>query len=176
VLNGDGSNTVAKKGGDGICYSGHKHQKGEKVLAITDRNGYVVSPFTIASVNINDCSLLPDSLYHLSRIIRGLGISIKGSVLNLDGVFDSRKNRKAIFNRGMIPNIPENNRNRKKTKCGRKRLFNKAIDNIRLAVERMFAWEDKFRRVIILFETKQQPHFNFKLLAYTMINIRHLCS
>jgi hypothetical protein len=27
VLNGDGSNTVAKKGGDGIGYSGHKHQK-----------------------------------------------------------------------------------------------------------------------------------------------------
>src|SRR3978361_1019379 len=33
ILHGDGSNTVAKKGGDGIGYSGHKHQKGEKVLA-----------------------------------------------------------------------------------------------------------------------------------------------
>jgi len=27
VLHGDGSNTVAKKGGDGIGYSGHKHQR-----------------------------------------------------------------------------------------------------------------------------------------------------
>jgi transposase len=26
ILHGDGSNTVAKKGGDGIGYSGHKHQ------------------------------------------------------------------------------------------------------------------------------------------------------
>ena len=33
VLHGDGSNTVAKKSGDGIGYSGHKHQKGEKVTA-----------------------------------------------------------------------------------------------------------------------------------------------
>ena len=33
VLNGDGTNTVAKKGGDGIGYSGHKHQRGEKVVA-----------------------------------------------------------------------------------------------------------------------------------------------
>src|SRR6266851_1307626 len=32
VLHGDGTNTVAKKGGDGIGYSGHKHQKGEKVI------------------------------------------------------------------------------------------------------------------------------------------------
>ena len=38
VLHGDGTNTVAKKGGDGIGYSGHKHQKGEKILAIIDNN------------------------------------------------------------------------------------------------------------------------------------------
>ena len=36
VLHGDGSNTVAKKGGDGIGYSGHKHQKGEKIMAIVE--------------------------------------------------------------------------------------------------------------------------------------------
>src|ERR1035437_5122592 len=39
VLHGDGTNTVAKKGGDGVGYSGHKHQKGEKILAIIDNNG-----------------------------------------------------------------------------------------------------------------------------------------
>ena len=36
VLHGDGTNTVAKKGGDGIGYSGYQHQKGEKVIAIID--------------------------------------------------------------------------------------------------------------------------------------------
>lgn len=44
ILHGDGSNTVAKKGGDGIGYSGHKHQTGEKVLAIVDNNGFVLTP------------------------------------------------------------------------------------------------------------------------------------
>jgi hypothetical protein len=43
ILHGDGTNTVAKKGGDGIGYSGHKHQKGEKVIAIIDNNGYVLA-------------------------------------------------------------------------------------------------------------------------------------
>ncbi len=175
VLNGDGTNTVAKKGGDGIGYSGHKHQKGEKVLAIVDRNGYVISPFTIAPVNHNDCILLPDSLGHLSSIVSEIGLSIKGSTLNLDGVFDSIKNRKDIFNRGMIPNIPENKRNRKKNKRGRKRLFNKAIHELRLAVERTFAWEDKFKRLLLRFEHIQSRHFSFKLLAYTMINLRPFC-
>src|SRR6202795_611931 len=44
ILHGDGTNTVAKKGGDGIGYSGHKHQKGEKILAIIDNNGFVLAP------------------------------------------------------------------------------------------------------------------------------------
>jgi transposase len=45
ILHGDGTNTVAKKGGDGIGYSGHKHQKGEKVIAIVDNHGYILPRF-----------------------------------------------------------------------------------------------------------------------------------
>jgi transposase len=175
VLHGDGSNTVAKKGGDGIAYSGHKHQRGEKVVPIVDNNGYILAPCPIAPVNRNDCILLPDSLTHLSDIARETGISLKGSILNLDGIFDSIKNRKYIFNRGMVPNIPENKRNRKKTKRGRKRLFNAAVHELRLAVERTFAWEDKFKRLLLRFERIQARHFSFKLLAYTLINLRKYC-
>jgi hypothetical protein len=54
-------------------------------------------------------------------------LDLKGAYLNLDGGFDSAHNRKCIFNAGMIPNIPENPRNRKHPKRGRKRLFNAAI-------------------------------------------------
>src|SRR3989475_8963073 len=39
ILHGDVTNTVAEKGGDGIGYSGHKPQKGEKVIALIDHNG-----------------------------------------------------------------------------------------------------------------------------------------
>ena len=62
VLHGDGSNTVAQKGGDGIGYSGHKPQKGEKVIAIIDNNGYVLAPLPGAPVNEADTVLLPKGL------------------------------------------------------------------------------------------------------------------
>jgi hypothetical protein len=62
VLHGDGTNTVAKKGGDGIGYSGHKHQKGEKVIAIIDNNGYVLAPLPVAPVNKADTVLFPQGL------------------------------------------------------------------------------------------------------------------
>jgi transposase len=67
----------------------------------------------------------------------------------------------------MIPNITENPRNRKATKRGRKRLFNAAIHALRMRVERTFAWEDKFKRLLLRFEHIQQRHYGMKLMAYT---------
>ena len=177
VLHGDGTCTIAKKGGDGLGYSGHKHYKGDKVVAITDNNSYVLAPFTVAPGNRNECILLPDCLEHLSKITKMAKLNLHHSILNLDPAYDSIKNRKLIFNRGMIPNIKENKRNRKGVKRGRKRIFSQEIYDLRLhTVERLFAWEDKFKRLLIRFERIQERHLNFKILAYTLINIRKFCT
>jgi transposase len=175
VLHGDGTNTVAKKGGDGIGYSGYKHQKGEKVIAIIDNNGYVLAPLPVAPVNEADTVLLPEGLKGLKRMAKLTGVVLEGSYLNLDGGFDSKLNRKAIFNAGMIPNITENPRHRKRSKRGRKRLFNEAMHALRERVERTFAWEDKFKRLLLRFEHIQQRHYGMKLIAYTLINVRRFC-
>jgi len=175
VLHGDGTNTVAKKGGDGIGYSGHKHQKGEKVIAIIENNGYVLAPLPVAPVNEADTVLLPEGLKALKRVAKLTGLGLKGSYLNLDGGFDSTSNRKAIFNAGMIPNIKENPRNRQRPKRGRKRWFNQAIHALRDRVERTFAWEDKFKRLLLRFEYHQRRHYGMKLMAYTLINLRRFC-
>src|SRR5262249_7155895 len=176
VLHGDGTNTVAKKGGDGIGYSGHKHQKGEKVLAIIDNNGYVLAPLPVAPVNQADAGLFPEGVKALKRVAKLTGLGLKGAYLNLDGGFDSTSNRKAIFNAGMIPNIKENPRNRKAPKRGRKRFFNQAIHALRERVERTFAWEDKFKRLLLRFEHLQCRHYGMKLMAYTLINLRRFCA
>ena len=176
VLHGDGTNTVAKKGGDGIGYSGHKHQKGEKVIAIIDNHGYVLAPLPVAPVNEADTVLLPEGLKALKRVAKLTGLRLQGSYLNLDGGFDSRHNRKAIFNAGMIPNIKENPRNRKTTKRGRKRFFHHAIHALRQRVERTFVWEDKCKRLLLRFEHLQRRHYGMKLMAYTLINLRRFCA
>jgi transposase len=176
VVHGDGSNTVAKKGGDNLGYNGHKHHVGEKVVAITDRNANVISPFVTAPGNRNETVLLKESLAFLSEIAKISGINLKGSVMSLDAGYDSISNRKLIFNRGMIPNIKEIKRKRKSPKRGRKRIYNDSIFQERFfTVERMFAWEDKFKRLLMRFERKSANHFGLKLIAYTMINLRHFC-
>jgi hypothetical protein len=39
----------------------------------------------------------------------------------------------------------------------------------------VFAWEDKFRRLLLRFERISGVHHAFKTLAYTMITLRHYC-
>ena len=104
-------------------------------------------------------------------------MDLQVTVVSLDGVYDCRLNRKAIFNRGMIPNINPNLRARKLPKRGRKPFFKKSIFDERFrTIERVFAWEDKFRRLLLRFERLSQVHYAFKSLAYTLINLRHYCS
>jgi hypothetical protein len=144
-------------------------------MAIIDNNGYVVSPLPVAPVNEADMVLLPEGLKTLKRVAKLTGLVLEGAYLNLDGGFDSKANRKAIFNAGLIPNINENPRHRKRPKRGRKRLFNEALHVLRECVERTFAWEDKFKRLLLRFEHIQQRHYGMKLMAYTLINVRRFC-
>ena len=145
------------------------------MLALIDNQGHVLSPLTVAPVNEGDMGLLPQGLRDLKRVARAVGLEVSGAVLNLDAGFDSKANRKAVFNAGLKPNSKENPRNRQKPKRGRKRFFDAALYHHRFTVERPFAWEDKFKRLLLRFETKQSRHLGFKLLAFTLINLRTFC-
>ena len=119
--------------------------------------------------------LLPEGLKALKKVAQEVGLDLRGAYLNLDGGIDSARNWKCIFNAGLIPNIKENPRNRQTTKRGRKRLFNEAIHALRMRVVRTFAWEDKFKRLLLRFERIQQRHYGMKLIPYTLINLRGFC-
>ncbi len=176
IIHGDGTTTAAKKGGDNLGFSGHKKVKGDKVVVFCDRNCNVMAPFVSAPGNRNESPLLREALPLLTRIARAVGLDLQGTVVSLDGVYDCRPNRKAIFNRGMVPNINPNARGRKRPRRGRKPLFDTTIFEERFnTIERVFGWEDKFRRLLLRFDRISQLHYAFKTLAYTMINLRHYC-
>ena len=144
---------------------------------MTDGCGNVLAPVDCIAVNIQDITLLECSLANLTRVMQTVGIDLAGSVCNGDAGFDSKKNRKAIWNRGMIPNIPENSRRRDTTKpkLGRPRHFNKKSYDQRFTVERTFGWEDKYRSLVVRYDRKQANYRGRKTLAYTLINLRYFC-
>ena len=59
----------------------------------------------MAPVNETDMVLFPEGLQALKTVAKEVGLDLKGAYLNLDGGFDSARNRKCIFNAGLIPNI-----------------------------------------------------------------------
>jgi hypothetical protein len=85
-------------------------------------------------------------------------------------------NRMGIFDAGIIPNIKEHPRNRKRTKRGRKWWFNAAIHAVRARVERTLAWEDMCQRLLIRVERIQQRHSGMQVLAYALMHLRAFCS
>lgn len=137
----------------------------------------MIAPFFSAPSNRNESPLLREALPQLTRIAKAIGLDLNDTMVSLDGVYDCRANRKAIFNRGMTPNINANPRGRRTPKRGRNPLFNPTIFDERFrTIEWVFGWEDKFRRLLLRFERLSHFHYAFKTLAYTMINLRQYCS
>ncbi|WP_327383715.1 transposase [Caballeronia choica] len=87
--------------------SGHKHLKGCKAVAFCDRHCNIIAPFVTAPGNRNESPLLRHALPRIADMARAIGPDLRGSTVSLDGGYDCRDNRRAIFNRGMTPNIPD---------------------------------------------------------------------
>ena len=120
ILHGEGTNTVANKGGDGMGDSGPTHHKGETGRAIMDHNGSVCcAPLPVAPVNEADMVLWPEGLQALKRVARLTGVGLTGASLNRDGGGDSRHHRQASFHAGLLPNMQANPRHRTTPKRGR---------------------------------------------------------
>ena len=145
------------------------------MIALVDNHGYSLSPLTLAPVNEVDMGLWPQGLKELKRVARAAGLPLPGAVLNLDAGFASKTKRKGIFHAGLRPNIKETPRNRQKPQRGRKRFFEAVLYKLRFIGERTFAWEDKFKRLRLRFETKQSHPLGFKLIAFPLSNLREFC-
>lgn len=173
-LNLDGSHAIAKKGGESVAYQYRKRAKTSNILPISDAKGFILASTGIVAGNHHDAFNLKPNLQTAFKRIKRLGISIIGAFFNADSAFDTREARKVCFNHGLIPNMDENKRNRKWTKRGRKRLFNKSIYKRRFSSERTFAWIDKFRALRVRDDRKDANFLGGHHLAFAMINLRHL--
>jgi hypothetical protein len=105
AIHGDGTTTAAKKGGDNIGFNGHKK---DKVVACYDWKCNEIAPFISAAGNQNESPLLREALPAVMQVADSIELDLRGTIVSLDGVYECRRNRKAIFNRDMVPNINPN--------------------------------------------------------------------
>lgn len=137
---------------------------------ITDKIGNAVGIGDIESVDKHDSKILPQAIKSLTNSLEKTTISIKkGAIFNLDPAFDSKYNNKLIKEAECEPNIKVNPRNSKTKKS--EPPIKEAYKN-RYVNERIFAWQDKFRRTITRWETKSKNFFAFIVLSLAMVNLR----
>lgn len=134
----------------------------------------MIAPLVVRSINQQDTSLFPESLEKLLEQADWLGLNLNGSYLTLDAGFDSEANRVMIRWHNLIPVIKPN---RRRTKDEEKLNhlyddFNEQIYKERYKIERVFAWQDTYRKLVIRYEKLECTHLGFKYLAYALMNLR----
>ena len=173
-INLDGSHVIAKKGGESVAYQGRKRAKTTNILPVTDAQGLIIACTGPIAGNHNDAFNLKAHLQMAFKAMKRLGLDFQGAYFNADSAFDTKVARKVCFNHGVIPNMAENKRNRKRPKRGRKRLFNPDVYKLRFSSERSFAWIDKYRALLLRFDRKDAHFMGGHYIAFAMINLRHI--
>lgn len=129
------------------------------------------------SANSHDSVLFKDSFDSLIETANLLELDLTGVPITFDSAFDNLDTKNEILTRGLLPVIKPNLRGLKNQKKINLILDNfEAVEDIykeRVAIERFFAWEDTYRKLVIRYEKLQCTHDGFKFLAYSMINFRH---
>jgi transposase len=175
-INLDGAHAIAKNGGEAVAYQGRQRAKTTNLLPITDGQGYLigVASTPLLAGNHNDAFNLKPHLQTAFKAMKRLGLAIQGAYFNADSAFDTKAARKVCFNHGLIPNLAENKRNRKRPKRGRKRLFNPAVYKHRFTNERSFAWVEQFRALLVRLDRKDVYFFGAHCIAFAMIHLHHV--
>jgi transposase len=143
-------------------------------LPVTDKNGAIIATTGIIAGEHNDSYELVQKLKNAFNDMKRCGLEYTGAMFHADSSFDTRAARKLLWNRGVIPNIPENKRNRKTVKRGRKRHYDHDVYKNRFVSERTFAWVDKFKTLLIRFERKAAHCLGFHYIAFALINLRNV--
>lgn len=134
----------------------------------------MIAPLVVRPVNDHDSILLPDSIDELTDFASLIGLDLADSYLTLDSGFDSDCNKRLIRSHDMIPVIKPNRRGTKDEKKIEAMYedFNEPIYKQRFTIERTFAWQDTYRKLVIRYEKLEATHTGFKYLAYAIMNLR----
>ncbi len=139
-----------------------------------DKNGAIIASTAIIAGHHNDSYALKNPLKQRFGDMKRCALDYKDAYVNAERSVDTQAARKVLWKHGGIPTIVEHRRNRKTTKRGRRRHFNRDGYNNRFAVERTCAGIDKFKRLLIRFERNACYFMGCHYIAFTLINLRNV--
>lgn len=118
--------------------------------------------------------MFPDSIDQLTDFASLISLDLTDSYFTLDSGFDSDYNRQLILLHQMIPVIKPNRRGTKDEQKLETMYegFNEQIYKQRFVIERVFAWQDTYRKLAHSYERLETTRNGLKYLGYALINLR----
>ena len=156
----DGSFAPAKRGG--ACVGKNKRAKGSKIMAIADRRGLPVAVH-VESATPHEVTLVHATL--AQRFVRQQPVRLIG-----DNAYESDSLDAALARQGVELIAPHRRTRTHRTQDGRPlRRYRR-----RWKVERLFAWFQNFRRLVVRYERLAENFLGMVHLACCVILLRGL--
>ena len=163
----DGSQTVARKGGDHTGLQKRKSARTTNTLFLCDDKGQPLSIATPQPGNQHDVSGIAELFDELCDVLIQAGIDLRGVFMNADSGFDAQVVHKKCEDAGIEANIHHNTRNTQQLD-EQYRYFDELLYKRRFVIERMNAWLDSFKALLIRFETRVKNWMALHFLAFTL--------
>ncbi|GAA4360108.1 IS5 family transposase [Hymenobacter saemangeumensis] len=169
----DGSHTLAKNGGAAIGYQGRKAGRTTNALLLADDQGLPLAVATPQAGNQHDTFELERVFAELCAVLEAAELRLEGLFLNADKAFDVMSLRQACAQRRIEANIPRNRR-AADWQTDDDTLLDPELYRRRLAIERLNAWLDGFKALLVRFETGLQNWLAWHWLAFTVLLLRKI--
>lgn len=161
VINLDGSQTLAKRGGEKVEYQIRKKGKSTNMLYLSDRNGLPINCSEPESGNHHDSYDLVNKLKSFFSINKSF------PVLNADSGFDNQALKDFCEVQNIILNVYSNIRNNKSKEV--QKIKYPEIYKERFVIEKLFAHLDSYKALLIRYETKSNNWLQLNYLAFLLI-------
>lgn len=166
----DGSQTLAKRGGEAVGYQFRRKGTTSNMLFLCDNNGIPLSCSDVMAGNHNDVYDVENQLGKMLEDIKKSNIRTDYLFLNADAGFDTDNLRDCCKRNYLFANIDFNRRNG--SISDREEILDKELYKRRFVIERMNAWIDGFKALLIRYETKEKHWKSLHLIAFCCILIR----
>jgi transposase len=170
----DGSHTLAKNGGEHIGYQRRKAARTTNALFLSDNQGLPLAVATPQSGNHHDLHDIEQLFEELCKVLQEADVDLSGVFMNADSGFDAQKLREKCSEKQIEANIDINERNNKEQLSDKYVYFDELLYKRRFVIERMNAWIDSFKALLIRFETTTKAWMALHFLAFAVILCRKM--
>jgi len=168
----DGSQTIAKRGGQEVSYQGRKKAKTTNLLFLTDKSGIIIGFSNPISGKHNDLYEIEQKLEEAFTWLKKSQIPIAGLFLNADAGFDAARVRKYLETLDIIANIDL--KKRKGNKDRYDLYFDSELYKERSTCEHSFAWLDAYRSLILRYDILSCCWLTFNLIGSMVIFLNRI--